>query len=169
MEQSARFTPEQMQQLADHLANMGNAFRQQSESLLRFAEVISADIKRLNEQYGLALTNAQGPIQVCINKWVDGISTADRFGDIDFAVGITGKAKSTIYNLVSKGKLQAVKNGGQLRFAEEVLKAFANQPRAVGRISIAGTERLDPKIVVPIPDKAGNTLTLSDLLTPSDN
>src|SRR5678816_2380353 len=53
----------------------------------------------------------------------------DVIGGIDLAKQITGKSASTIYHLVSQGKLPASKAGGKLYFSSRALTDYISQKR----------------------------------------
>ncbi|MBD2702634.1 helix-turn-helix domain-containing protein [Spirosoma sp. BT702] len=75
---------------------------------------------------GLALIAAQQLLQ------------KDRIVNIDIAQTITGKAKSTLYNLANSGKIPSIKNGGQVLFPEKALQAYAFQVRGIKNLRESG-------------------------------
>lgn len=61
----------------------------------------------------------------------------NRIGGIELAEQITGKARSTIYNLVSAGEIPvAGKRGQKLYFSEADLREWISQPRTISSTEI---------------------------------
>ncbi|AUD07004.1 helix-turn-helix domain-containing protein [Spirosoma pollinicola] len=135
-------TPQHIRQLVAHLEGV---HRQQEESK-RILAAISATIKTNIQAIAEAVTNTEpvsskldslaqalGQIAQLSPASLNGLYSAapalDQIGGIALAQQITGKSTSTIYSLVSMGKLPATKAGGKLYFSESALRQYISQPR----------------------------------------